>query len=105
MQISEDVMSAITGMMFSDGHIAQRSITGNARFMFVQSGKPAKREYFNFVLTLLITFCSTNYTHYIKEWYDNKQDKMYSSIALTTMQLNYLVLLFYVLFDINRLLK
>ena len=67
MQISEDVMSAITGMMFSDGHIAQRSITGNARFMFVQSGKQAKREYFNFVLTLLITFCSTNYTHYIKE--------------------------------------
>lgn len=45
MQISEDVMSAITGMMLSDGHIAQPSasgtvgvgsITGNARFMFVQ---------------------------------------------------------------------
>jgi hypothetical protein len=40
MQISEDVMSAITGMMLSDGHIAtlKRSITGNARFMFVQKG-------------------------------------------------------------------
>lgn len=80
-------MSAITGMMLSDGHIAQRSITGNARFVFVQSGKPAKREYFNFVLTLLIPFCSANYTPYIKEWYDNKQDKMYNSISLTTMQL------------------
>ena len=44
-------------------------------------------EYFNFVLTLLITFCSANYTPYIKEWSDNKQDKMYSSISLTTMQL------------------
>lgn len=42
MQISEDVMSAITGMMLSDGHIAQPSasgtvgvgsITGNARFI------------------------------------------------------------------------
>jgi len=87
MQISEEVMSAITGMMLSDGHIAQRSITGNARFMCVQSGKPAKREYFNFVLTLLITFCSANYTPYIKEWDENKQEKMYSSISLTTMQL------------------
>jgi len=67
MNIREDVMSAITGMMLSVGHIAQRSITGNARCMFVQSGKQAKREYFKFLLTLLITFCSANYTPYIKE--------------------------------------
>lgn len=87
MQISVDIMSAITGMMLSDGPIAQRSITGNAQFVFVQSGKPAKREYFYFVLRLLMPFCSANYTPNIKEWYDNKQDKMYNSISLTTMQL------------------
>jgi len=55
-------MSAITGMMLSDGHIGQRSITGNHRCMFVKSGKLDKRDYFNFVLTLLITFCSANKT-------------------------------------------
>jgi len=32
-QIGTDVLSAITGMMLSDGHIALRSVTANARFM------------------------------------------------------------------------
>ena len=70
-------------MMLSDGHIAFRSVTANARFMFVLptllfsknrgSGKMAKREYFNLVLTLMTPYCSAGYIPYIKEWYDSKQ--------------------------------
>jgi hypothetical protein len=54
-------------MMLSVGHIALRSVTANARFMFVQSGKMAKREYFNLVLTLMTPYCSADYIPYIKE--------------------------------------
>lgn len=43
-------------MMLSDGHISQRSPKSNARFVFAQSGKPEKREYFNLVLSLMLPF-------------------------------------------------
>jgi hypothetical protein len=36
-------MSAITGMLLSDGHIAQRSKNSNARFIFSQSANLVKR--------------------------------------------------------------
>ncbi len=80
-------MSAIKGMMLSVGHISLISITGNARFIFVQSGKKTKREYFDLILTIMKPFLTVGYIPYIKEWYDIKQDTVYSSISLTTMQL------------------
>lgn len=49
--------------MLSVGHLTLRSVTDNARFMFVQSGKMVKREYFDLVLTLMTPFCS-DYTLY-----------------------------------------
>jgi hypothetical protein len=40
-QIDNGVMSAITGMMLSDGHITLRVLSINARFMFLlRSPKP-----------------------------------------------------------------
>ena len=86
-KINEESLSAITGMMLSDGHIALRSTTSNARFVFAQSNKPAKKEYFDLVLTIMSPFCTANYVPYIREWYDNKTLSTYSSITLTTMQL------------------
>lgn len=44
-----------------DGHISQRSPKSNARFVFTQSGKPEKNEYFNLVLSLMLPFCTTGY--------------------------------------------
>ncbi|QCB16397.1 hypothetical protein (mitochondrion) [Armillaria borealis] len=76
-----------TGMMLSDRHIQQRSITGNGRFIFAQSGKLNKREYFNLVLEIMKPFCSVNYIPYIKEWTDNRTNTLNSSIFFTTMQL------------------
>jgi hypothetical protein len=37
--------------MLSDGHIQH---SGNGRFIFAQSGKPEKCEYFNLVLEITI---------------------------------------------------
>lgn len=52
-QIGTDVLNDISGMMLSDGHIALRSVTANARFMFVLpspsgrgSGKNGKTRIF-----------------------------------------------------------
>lgn len=80
-------MNSITGMMLSDGHIQKRSITSNGRFIFAQSGKPNKREYFNLVLEIMKPFCSANYIPYAKEWIDIRSNTVNSSISLTTMQL------------------
>lgn len=80
-------MSSITGMMLSDGHVQKRSITGNGRFIFAQSGKTEKREYFNLVLEIMKPFCSVNYVPYTKEWLDTRYNTINSSISLTTMQL------------------
>ena len=87
-------MTCITGIMLSDGHIQQRSITANSRFIFAQSGKLEKREYFNLVLEIMRPFCSNNYIPYVKEWLrshkgrvDIRSNTINSSISLTTMQL------------------
>ena len=80
-------MSSITGILLSDGHIQQRSITSNGRFIFAQSGKHEKREYFNLVLEIMKPFCITNYVPYFKEWIDLRFKTTNNSISLTTMQL------------------
>ena len=82
-------MSCITGMLLSDGHIQRRSesASSNARFIFAQSGKPEKREYFNLVLEIMKPFCSSNHVPYFKEWIDVRFNNTYSSISLTTIQL------------------
>ena len=85
--INDDTMNCITGIMLSDGHIQQRSVTGNGRFIFTQSGKPEKREYFDLVLEVMKPFCSANYVPYAKEWLDTRSNTINSSISLTTMQL------------------
>lgn len=75
-------------MLLSDGHIAQRSSkSGNARFTFSQSGKPEKREYFDFVLSLMLPFYSIGYRPYIKNWVDFRYNTSYTSITLTTLTL------------------
>jgi hypothetical protein len=85
--INKDTISYLTGMMLSDGHIQKRSISGNGRFIFAQSGKPQKRNYFDLVFEIMKPFCSSNYVPYFKEWKDSRTNTLYSSISITTMQL------------------
>src|ERR1700679_1458186 len=65
-KIDNNTYEALTGMMLRDGHISQRSPKSNARFVFAQSGKPEKREYFNLVLSLMLPFCTIGYVPYSK---------------------------------------
>jgi len=73
--------------MLSDGHISRRSITGNPRFIFNQSGKKEKRAYFELIYNIFKPFCSFNFNPYIRKWKDNITGKEYSSINFATMQL------------------
>ena len=43
-------------------HIQRRTPTDNSRFIYAQSGKPAKIEYFNLGFSFLCVFCTANYT-------------------------------------------
>lgn len=61
--------------------------SGNARFVFAQSGKSDKQEYFNLVLSIMLPFCTIGYVPYFKTWTDSESNVEYSSISLTTMQL------------------
>ena len=93
--ISDETMTCITGIRLSDGHLQQRSITGNSRFIFAQSGvlclrkreKGGASEYFNLILEIMRPFCNANYVPYAKEWIDIRFNTINSSISLTTMQL------------------
>jgi len=73
--------------MLSDGHISRRSITGNPRFIFNQSGKKEKHAYFELIYNIFKPFCSFNSNPYIRKWKDNITGKEYSSINFATMQL------------------
>ena len=65
-------------MMLSGGHISQRFSSGNARFVFTQSGKSEKQEYFNLVLSIMLPFCTIGYFPYFKTWTDLKSNVEYS---------------------------
>lgn len=85
--ISTPTFEALVGLMLGDGHLQRRSINGNTRFMFVQSSKEAKLEYFNHVFKLFQPFCTVNTVPYLKTWKDNKTHEFYSSISFATMSL------------------
>ena len=56
--LPKNIFEALVGIMLGDGHINQRSLTSNARFIFGQSGKEAKRAYFEHVYDLFKPFCT-----------------------------------------------
>jgi hypothetical protein len=73
--------------MLGDGHIQRRSTTGNSRFIYAQSGKPNKIEYFNLVYSYFSVFCTVNYTPVIRTNLNSKNGETYLVISFATMQL------------------
>ena len=59
-KLSQNSGEVLTGIKLSDGHIAQRSSTSNCRFVFNQSGKTAKKEYFEYVFNIFKPYCTIN---------------------------------------------
>ena len=85
-----DAKDILTGIMLSNGHIQRRSILGNARFMFNQSGKINKRPYFELVYVIFKVYCTKDSKYYINSWVDKKTIK---NIPLfLSLLCNYLVL-------------
>lgn len=71
--------------MLGHGHINQRSLTSNARFIFGQSGKEAKRAYFVHVYDLFKPFCSPDSKYYLKTWIDKRSGTVQTSISFVTI--------------------
>jgi hypothetical protein len=85
--IPDNVGEALIGIMLSDGHIQQRTLSSNPRFIFSQSGKMEKRPYFCLVYNLFKLYCVKDHKYYLRTWVDIKNKEEYSSISFTTMQL------------------
>jgi hypothetical protein len=56
--IPQEIKNLLVGLILSNGHISRRSVTGNARFVFNQSGKKEKRSYFELIYKAFRPFCS-----------------------------------------------
>lgn len=79
----------LIGLMLGlgDGHIQRRSIFSNSRFMYAQSGKEAKIEYFNLVFSYFSVFCTANYSPLSRTHVDSRNKVAYLVISFATMQL------------------
>lgn len=70
--LPESVEEILTGILLSDGHLQQRSVSSNARLIFNQSGKANKRPYFELVYNIFKFCCTNNFECYVKTWKDDK---------------------------------
>jgi LAGLIDADG DNA endonuclease family len=64
--LPENVEEVLTGILLSDGHLQQRSVSSNARLIFNQSGKVDKRPYFELVYNIFKFCYIDNSEYYIK---------------------------------------
>lgn len=87
LNIPDDLKEALIGIMLSDGHISRRSLTSNARFIFSQSGKEDKRPYFYLVYNMFKKYCVKGSEYQVKTWKDKKNNRVYTSVTFSTMQL------------------
>jgi len=75
--------------MLSDGCLQRRG-NSNARFLFAQSGKDNKREYFNLVFSLCIPFMTPTAIALgavVKEFVHTTTGAIYSKVSISTMGL------------------
>ena len=84
--IPEDKSEILIGILLGDGHIVRKSSTANARLVYAQTAIKHK-EYFNYVLSHFIDFCTKDYNPQSRTVVDNRTKKIYSAISFTTMQL------------------
>ena len=82
----DEIKDIIVGILLGDAHIVRRSSTANSRLVYAQTAV-AHKEYFYYVLSFFITFCTKDYNPQSKTVRDNRTKKIYSAISFTTMQL------------------
>ena len=84
--IPDNIKDILVGILLGDAHIVRRSSTANSRLVYAQTAITHK-EYFDYVLSHFILFCTKDYKPQPRIVKDNRTKKIYSAISLTTMQL------------------
>ena len=78
----------IIGLLLGDGHIQQRSINGNSRFIYGQSSLRSHHlNYFNHIFALFNTYLSNDFKLKEKYFTDKRTNNQYSSINFATLSL------------------
>lgn len=85
-KIPGEVKEILIGILLGDAHIAKRSSTGNSRLIYAQTAFKHK-EYFDYVLSFFLDFCTKDYSLQTRIIVDNRSHKRYNAISFTTMQL------------------
>lgn len=80
-----EIKDVLVGILLGDGHINQRSSTGNSRFIFGQTSK--HKEYFDYVFSIFKLFCTDGYEPKLKSIIDKRNNVTYYSFSFCTMQL------------------
>ncbi len=71
-----------------DGHIQQRSLNGNARFMYTQSSLRIHHfNYFNHILALFNVYLAKDFKVKEKSFTDKRTNTTYSSVNFATLSL------------------
>jgi len=84
--LSDNTAQVLVGIILGDGHIQQRSVTGNSRFLFVQTAIKHK-DYYQKVFDIFKPYCTQNLKSYYKFWEDKKTKQIYESLSFATMAL------------------
>ena len=85
-KLPDNVKEILVGILLGDAHIVRRSSTANSRLVYSQTAIKHK-EYFDYVLSFFMSFCTNNYKPQSRLVVDNRTKKTYSAISFTTMQL------------------
>jgi hypothetical protein len=84
--LSDYTAQALVGIMLGDGHIQQRSVTSNSRFIFGQTAVKHK-DYFQTVFDLFKPYCTKDLKSFLKSWEDKRTKQIYESLSFATMAL------------------
>ena len=86
-ELPEETKDVLVGILLGDGHIVQRSSTGNCRLVFAQTAV-AHIQYFNHVFSIFKAYCAAEFTPKSRMNVDKRTErKRPSSISFTTIQL------------------
>jgi hypothetical protein len=84
--LSDYIAQALVGLILGDGHLQQRSATGNSRFIFAQTAVK-HNDYYQTVFYLFKPYCTKDLKSYFKSWEDKKTKQIYESLSFATMAL------------------
>jgi hypothetical protein len=84
--LSDNTAQALVGIMLGDGHIQQRSLTGNSRFLFTQTTIKHK-NYYQKVFDLFKPYCTQDSESYSRSWEDKKTKQIYESLSFAIITL------------------